>query len=56
MSFIISVELQALGHKVTLFAPANARTSAKQVSFISRSLLKRNDPWQAESEGILSSP
>lgn len=40
-------ELQALGHEVTLFAPADARTSAKQVSFISRSLLNESDPWQA---------
>jgi glycosyltransferase involved in cell wall biosynthesis len=40
-------ELQALGHEVTLFAPADARTSARQVSFISRSLLNESDPWQA---------
>src|SRR5690242_12017483 len=40
-------ELQAQGHEVTLFAPADARTSVRQVSFISRSLLNESDPWQA---------
>ena len=40
-------ELVCLGHDVTLFAPADARTSAKQVSFIPRSLVKEGVPWQA---------
>ncbi|GCE25752.1 glycosyl transferase [Dictyobacter alpinus] len=40
-------ELVALGHEVTLFAPADARTSAKQVSFIPRSLITEGVPWQA---------
>ncbi|GER87126.1 glycosyl transferase [Dictyobacter vulcani] len=40
-------ELVELGHEVTLFAPADARTSAKQVSFIPRSLITEGVPWQA---------
>lgn len=40
-------ELICLGHDVTLFAPADARTSAKQISFIPKSLIKEGVPWQA---------
>ncbi|GHO88909.1 glycosyltransferase family 4 protein [Dictyobacter formicarum] len=40
-------ELVALGHEVTLFAPADAHTSAKQVSFIPKSLITEGVPWQA---------
>jgi glycosyltransferase involved in cell wall biosynthesis len=37
----------ALGHDVTLIAPADAKTSAKLVSFCSRSLLEEGIPWSA---------
>ncbi|HTI13182.1 MAG TPA: glycosyltransferase family 4 protein [Dictyobacter sp.] len=40
-------ELVTLGHDVTLFAPADARTSAKHVSFIPRALLKDGPVSQA---------
>jgi glycosyltransferase involved in cell wall biosynthesis len=40
-------ELVCLGHDVTLFAPADAHTSAKQVSFIPKALIKEGVPWQA---------
>ncbi|BCL82862.1 glycosyl transferase [Ktedonobacteria bacterium brp13] len=39
--------LHARGHEVTLFAPADAYTSARQVSFIPRSLINEGVPWQA---------
>ncbi|GAC1464943.1 MAG: glycosyltransferase family 4 protein [Ktedonobacteraceae bacterium] len=39
-------ELVALGHDVTLFAPQDARTSAKQISFIPRALLDEGVPLQ----------
>ncbi|WP_149403353.1 glycosyltransferase family 4 protein [Dictyobacter arantiisoli] len=35
----------AQGHDVTLFAPADARTSARLVSFFPHSLLQENVPW-----------
>ena len=35
----------AQGHDVTLFAPGDARTSAKLVSFIPRSLIEDGIPW-----------
>lgn len=37
----------AQGHEVTLFAPEDARTSAKQISFFPRSLFECCIPWQA---------
>jgi glycosyltransferase involved in cell wall biosynthesis len=37
----------AQGHEVTLFAPSDARTSAKQISFFARSLCECGFPWQA---------
>lgn len=40
-------EQVAQGHKVTLFAPGDARTSAKQISFFPRSLFEDEVPWQA---------
>ncbi|GCF09036.1 glycosyltransferase family 4 protein [Dictyobacter arantiisoli] len=40
-------ELVELGHEVTVFAPADAHTAAKQVSFIPKSLLTEGVPWQA---------
>ena len=40
-------EQVAQGHDVTLFAPGDARTSAKLVSFIPRSLIASGVPWQA---------
>jgi glycosyltransferase involved in cell wall biosynthesis len=36
-----------LGHDVTLFAPGDARTSAKQVSFYPKSLVEEGIPWAA---------
>ncbi len=35
------------GHEVTLFAPADARTSAKLISFFPQSLIESGIPWQA---------
>jgi len=39
--------LVAQGHDVTLFAPGDARTSAKLVSFFPKSLLESGVPWPA---------
>jgi glycosyltransferase involved in cell wall biosynthesis len=38
-------EQVAQGHKVTLFAPGDAKTSAKLVSFFPKSLLQQGVPW-----------
>src|SRR5436305_12041615 len=40
-------EQVAQGHDVTLFAPGDAKTSAKLVSFFSKSLLSEKVPWAA---------
>jgi len=40
-------ELVAQGHDVTLFAPGDAKTSAKLISFFPKSLVERGVPWQA---------
>lgn len=40
-------ELVAEGHDVTLYAPADAQTSARHISFYHDSLLKEGTPWQA---------
>lgn len=40
-------ELIEQGHDVTLYAPGDARTSAKLVSFFPRSLIVSGVPWQA---------
>src|SRR2546421_8873482 len=40
-------EQVAQGHKVTLFAPGDAQTSAKLVSFFPKSLLAAGESWQA---------
>jgi len=40
-------EQVAQGHDVTLFAPGDAKTSAKHVSFFPASLLASGVPWQA---------
>jgi glycosyltransferase involved in cell wall biosynthesis len=40
-------EQVAQGHDVTLFAPGDARTSAKQVSFFPKSLIDDGVPWPA---------
>ena len=47
-------ELVAQGHDVTLFAPGDARTSAKLVSFFPKSLLSGGVPWTFSSQGLLS--
>lgn len=39
-------EQVAQGHDVTLFAPGDARTSAKLISFFPRSLIAAGVPWQ----------
>ncbi len=40
-------EQVAQGHNVTLFAPGDAKTSAKHVSFYAQSLIEANIPWNA---------
>ena len=40
-------ELVAQGHDVTLFAPSDAKTSAKLVSFFPKSLIPSGVPWSA---------
>ena len=40
-------ELVSQGHDVTLFAPGDARTPAKQVSFFPKSLNESGAPWSA---------
>lgn len=40
-------EQVAQGHEVTLFAPGDAKTSARLISFIPRSLIETGTPWQA---------
>ncbi len=40
-------EQVALGHDVTLFAPGDAKTSAKQVSFYPKALVEEGIPWVA---------
>src|SRR5437588_2590751 len=40
-------EQVAQGHDVTLLAPGDAKTSAKQVSFFPKSLLEEGIPWSA---------
>src|SRR6266568_1527770 len=39
-------EQVAQGHDVTLFAPGDAETSAKLVSFFTQSLIDSGVPWQ----------
>jgi len=45
-------ELVAQGHDVTLFAPGDAKTSAKLVSFFPKSLLEKGVPWPAHLEAF----
>ncbi len=45
--FDLIEEQVAQGHDVTLFAPGDARTSAKLVSFLPRSLRAEGVPWSA---------
>src|ERR1700675_4142586 len=40
-------EQVAQGHSVTLFAPADAKTSAKLISFFARTLGEDGVPWDA---------
>jgi len=39
--------LVAQGHDVTLFAPGDARTSARQIAFYAKALLEEGVPWRA---------
>lgn len=41
----LAEELVAMGHDVTLFAPGDAKTSARLVSFLPKSLIKEGIPW-----------
>lgn len=45
-------EQVAQGHKVTLFAPGDAQTSAKLVSFFPKSLLQQGIPWSMHSKAF----
>lgn len=45
-------EQVAQGHMVTLFAPGDARTSARQISFFSQSLFESGVPWQAHPKAF----
>ncbi len=45
--FTLVEEQVAQGHKVTLFAPGDAKTSARLVSFFPQSLLAAGETWQA---------
>src|SRR5260370_18019676 len=40
-------ELVSQGHNVTLFAPGDAKTSARHISFFPRSLSESGIPWPA---------
>src|SRR5438105_4235960 len=40
-------EQVAQGHDVTLFAPGDAKTSAKLISFYEKSLIAEGIPWSA---------
>ena len=42
-------EQVAQGHDVTLFAPADAKTSAKLISFLPQSLNEIGVPWASHS-------
>lgn len=43
--FTLVEEQVAQGHEVTLFAPGDAQTSAKLVSFFPQSLIRKGVPW-----------
>jgi len=45
-------EQVAQGHAVTLLAPGDARTSARQVSFFTQSLLESGVPWQSHPKAF----
>lgn len=45
--FTLIEEQVAQGHEVTLFAPADAKTSATQISFFAHALCECGFPWQA---------
>jgi glycosyltransferase involved in cell wall biosynthesis len=45
--FHLVEEQVAQGHEVTLFAPGDARTSARLIAFFPRSLIAAGVPWQA---------
>src|SRR6516165_2931479 len=40
-------EQVAQGHEVTLFAPEDAKTSARQIAFFPNALCKEHVPWDA---------
>lgn len=50
--FQLVEEQVAQGHEVTLFAPGDARTSARQISFFLHSLRERDIPWQAHPKAF----
>ena len=45
-------EQVAQGHTVTLFAPGDARTCARQISFFSQSLFDNGVPWHAHPKAF----
>src|SRR5437899_12165471 len=45
--FNLVEEQVAQGHDVTLFAPGDAKTSAKHISFFQKSLIDSGIPWPA---------
>lgn len=50
--FQLVEEQVAQGHEVTLFAPGDARTSARQISFFSQALRECDVPWHAHSKAF----
>src|SRR5258708_19335740 len=44
-------EQVAQGHDVTLFAPGDAKTSARLVSFFPKSLIEEGVPWSMHLKG-----
>lgn len=50
--FQLVEEQIAQGHDVTLFAPEDARTSARQISFFPRSLRACDVPWQSHAKAL----
>src|SRR6266700_5951021 len=50
LSYLVEEQV-AQGHDVTVFAPGDAKTSARLVSFFPRSLIGDGIPWQGHLKG-----
>ena len=50
--FQLVEEQVAQGHEVTLFAPGDARTSARQISFFLHALRECDIPWQSHPKAF----